>query len=176
MENRRLIKSHGEFMKCEEIDFIQRLDYHYFNLREVVELLSLTRGTVKKFIDFDDVRIHEGETYITSTDLKKLAMVSNNGKMKDYINDVALREDHYHWYGSCVDEFVLEHSNTEDIDRFFIESHIYNNNEQVLYSKKENIRTKNVFDELYLESDKDLDESLDKIYRTLSCDEHNINE
>ena len=97
MENRRLIKSHGEFMKCEEIDFIQRLDYHYFNLREVVELLSLTRGTVKKFIDFDDVRIHEGETYITSTDLKKLAMVSSNGKMKNYINDVALREDHYHW-------------------------------------------------------------------------------
>ena len=59
----------------------------------------------------------------------------------------------------------------------FIESHIYNNNnEQVLYSKKENIRVKNIFDELYLESDKELDESLDKIYRTLVIEEQDDNE
>ena len=58
----------------------------------------------------------------------------------------------------------------------FIESYIYNNNEQLLYSKKENIRTKNVFDELYLESDKELDESLDKIYKTLVIEEQDDNE
>ena len=58
----------------------------------------------------------------------------------------------------------------------FIEPHIYNNNEQVLYSKKENIRDKNIFDELYLESDKELDESLDKIYKTLVIEEQDDNE
>ena len=176
MENKRVLKSYGEFMSCEDIDLIERLDYHYFNLKEVIELFSLNRGFVKKFIDYNNVRIYEGKSYIDCTDFRKLAIMSGNDNMTNYLNEVIRREEHYQWYGSNMDEYIRDNENIDDIEKYYVESHIYNDTTNLIYGKGDNIKTESIDDEIFIQTDEDLDQSLDKIYKTLSCGEHNNNE
>ena len=176
MENKRVLKSYGEFMSCEDIDLIERLDYHYFNLKEVIELFSLNKGFVKKFIDYNNVRTHEDKTYIDCSDFRKLALLSGNTKMYKYINDVIRREEDYQWYGSNIDEYIRENENIDEIEKYYVESHIYNDTTNLIYGKGNNIKTESIDDEIFIQTDEDLEQSLDKIYEVLSSNEHNINE
>lgn len=168
MENKRIVKSYGEYFGCEELDLVERLDYHYFNLKEVVDILSIPRDIVKKYINPTDVRIDNGKTYIDSLDLRKLIILSGSDKVKKYINDIVIRDEYHHWFGACVDDYIVKNESIQDISKYRVASAKYNYIDNLIYGKGENNVTEDTDPMLYLIDDISLDQSLDKIYDLLT--------
>lgn len=176
MENKRKIKSFGEHMKCESIDKIERLDSFYFNLREVIQLFSITRSVAKKVIDYNNTRTVNGELYIDQYDLKKLALVSCNESVDEYLDDIVCRDMNYHWYGYNIDDYIIENEDVDDVLKYKFNSHLYNDCSLAIKSENSNIITDNIDDQIFIQTSDELNTSLDEIYKTLLDIEQNVNE
>lgn len=133
--NKKTMKTIGEYVGQKELDRIRRVN-DYFRLKDITELLNLTKEDLAGFTFIDKVIKYEKELYVSERVFMQILITyagSKNRLYDNYYSNVAVREISNRNYGAYIDSEVYE----DDLDAINFARKFNNSNFD--YSKEEKL-------------------------------------
>lgn len=120
MENKRVIKSIGEYIGYKEIDNIRKLSDFYYNLKDIKNLLNISKEQWKNYEYKDDIVVYDNNYYILQSDLKKIFIKFGGENAEEYMNRLIDNDESLHLWGYIIDDEIrkLEGHEVDNLDKY----------------------------------------------------------
>lgn len=120
MENKRVIKSIGEYIGYKEIDNIRKLSDFYYNLKDIKNLLNISKEQWKNYEYKDDIVVYDNNYYILQSDLKKIFIKFGGENAEEYMNRLIDNDESLHLWGYVIDDEIrkLEGHEVDNLDKY----------------------------------------------------------